>query len=1735
MSASETSIWFEENIGQTDPRVRFLARTRQATVFVTDLETVYSLRGDGDKKAAVRMTLDGEQSGHWSSEEPKPLIVSSFVGGEEHWRERISTFGRLRRAGIYPGVDLVYYGKGREIEYDFELRRGSEAGRIRMRFDGAREVRIGTSGDLEIATAAGVLVHRRPVVFQGGKSVEARYVAHEDGAFGVALGLHDPARPLTIDPVVNFARFYGGDGEDVITGMSGSSVAGYTNSTVFPGSTQPAAGGYDAFFATYGQEQRVTYVGGSGDDKALAVSSYTSGTGLAEYAIVGQTNSRDFPVMRRRLSEFSNTQPPLFAPPQSKYGGGDSDGFYFWSAPNSPESTLVSSYLGGAGTDRALGVYVADGTIAVVGETDSPDFPRSAGSPQGGPAGGVDGFYFRQSSPASFNSAWTSTLFGGTGDDRLTHLSSLEVASGVTSSDDLPVVKAFQAQRGGGTDGMVVQFSPTGIAPLPVFASYLGGSADDEIAAIRFTSWGGVAVGTTSSPDFPGGSSEQFGGGKDGFVCEIALPSAYRTEAIVRTKFIGGSGDDSIRAAWPSGTGQPSWPGYVAEIFFTGTTTSSDLPVREPLQATYGGGPSDLLVGLYSREGDVPFLSYYGGPGREEGVGGGAGADELPLLAGNTDSGELPGADASRFAGGTDGFLISFQLPVLMVTGRLAVNGGVLGATIAPAVLPEGRPVRLRIRSADPGRLLLAYTGSHQGREELEATWDGRSYSFVYWGLSDSGTVDVVVSADGFAERHVPVVLTAPVFGLIASTSGGLTDSYGNLHALASTARDALLTLRLTASASYPDSAVPIVVDYPRAGLPAPRISVASSSPEVVRMQANAPGLLVNQNRGWEGNLLSPGESTLTMRIEGDGGVYEARPVQVRFDAPALTMAVGSLAEQWLTVGQASIGRLAGPKKITITSLDPDAALLAINRGDVPRPSISAMLPATGNGVTFYVVGGRRGATARLRMSAQGFADFDVERLVGTSHYQLPLGPQTVEVGGTLSLSVAFGVPSATVSTTFGNGAASGKPFQLRLASSDPSIVEVVQESLEIPAGESQVSFSVRGAAPGTAVLELQGDERLTGVADRVRMAVTVIPAESTGVLVPRLTVVGKDLQRGYAVRVPGQEPTQVSMSSGDPSKLLISTDSNETGKDSATVNNTSATLFYLQALEADGIVPVTVRAGDITETMDVQLAPSFAAVTPANEASVGIMSGLDLSVGYYARQPGVWSAVLAGPSRNNQVWLGTDSVGILRPGVEPPEIRMESDDPDVGQVEGSSPASRTGARFRFQSKAAGTARVQVSVSGSMELDPRSRSVRVVARPFEITTNWSRRYLLKDSITLLRPSTTAAAISGAPPILAQTGDPSNALLSELMGNPPAESIKLGNAGGYIWGMKESGTGSIRLSHPMAGERVLEFELAPSALTYSNLSARTVDVGMAWPREPLEGTVGKEAATLAFGLTDAEGRSGDFVSLQPNAGGRPKLEVSPPGALELSATEIIAGRSFPVQVKALREGDAMVRVTPMDGYPIVAGAREIPFRIQLPKIPGVPSLISLMKDMQERWMLNAAVSGVTVTSSDPSVFLVAPALPVSPFGPAHTGQPSVTLSDAGASYFLLPVREGTARLELKSTGFQTETVEVRVGPLLLEPEAPERVALGETGAKIRIRASQVPGGTYRIGATPFTVRVESDRPDILAVDPAAVEGPTGELTLQPLREGTATLRVTAPDGVAIAPREMKVEVYLPRSN
>ncbi|HYR36694.1 MAG TPA: hypothetical protein VEQ87_20560, partial [Burkholderiales bacterium] len=306
-------LHFEANLGQTNEDVRFLARGPGYSVYLTAGEAVVVLakpNADAKRDAhatrerlgtqtratpiVVRMSLVGAAT--------KPLVsgldelpgkANYFIGKDPaKWRANVPTYAKVRYQEVYPGIDLVYYGNQRRLEYDFLVAPGADPNGIVIGFQGAERLEIDAQGELVLHVAGGVIRQRVPVIYQeidGVRTkIEGRYVLKDKHRVGFQVAAYDLARPLVIDPVLVYSTYLGGSGSEQALGIAvdaagAAYVTGFTTSADFTlGCTAPCtvldatlSGGVDAFVTKLDPTGSAllysTYLGGSGDDSGLGI------------------------------------------------------------------------------------------------------------------------------------------------------------------------------------------------------------------------------------------------------------------------------------------------------------------------------------------------------------------------------------------------------------------------------------------------------------------------------------------------------------------------------------------------------------------------------------------------------------------------------------------------------------------------------------------------------------------------------------------------------------------------------------------------------------------------------------------------------------------------------------------------------------------------------------------------------------------------------------------------------------------------------------------------------------------------------------------------------------------------------------------------------------------------------------------------------------------------------------------------------------------------------------------------------------------------------------------------------------------------------------------------------------------------------------------------------------------------------------------------------------------------
>jgi hypothetical protein len=609
---------FEPNLGQTDPQVRFLTRAVGMTSFLTGRENVMVLsRRKGGPEApeiertVVRMMLDGARLPVRFEALEKAVSVSNYFTGRDpsKWKTNVPHYRKLRARGVYPGIDLVYYGDGGKLEYDFVVKAGADPGRIRLAYRGAESLATDAEGNLLITTALGTLVQRKPVVYQQingeRRKVEASYSIRA-GRIEFALADWDRRHELVIDPVLVYSTYLGGSGTDYGTAItvdaSGAAyITGYTSSSNFPttsGVLYPTTtrGDYDAFITklNVGGSALVfsTYLGGAGADYGEGIALDANG---AVY-VTGNTASSDFPVTAGAF--------------QMSFGGGAYDAFVT-KLSGAGNALLYSTYLGGNAEDTAAGITVdSSGAAYVTGTTYSTNFPTS-GAYQSTNAGSGDAFVTKLSATGS--ALVYSTFLGGSAEDNglaiAIDASNAAYVAGRTISTNFPIVSAFQTVFGGGTsDAFVTKLNATGGAAE--YSTYLGGSGFDYAYGIAVdSSLAAYVTGGTASTNFPtlGAFQSVFGGTDDAFVTKLSSTGG----ALVYSTYLGGAGDD---------IGYHIAVDTSGAAYVTGRTAS--IPTTTCAFQTSFGGTYDAFVSKLNPAGNaLVYSTFLGGSGAEIGLG----------------------------------------------------------------------------------------------------------------------------------------------------------------------------------------------------------------------------------------------------------------------------------------------------------------------------------------------------------------------------------------------------------------------------------------------------------------------------------------------------------------------------------------------------------------------------------------------------------------------------------------------------------------------------------------------------------------------------------------------------------------------------------------------------------------------------------------------------------------------------------------------------------------------------------------------------------------------------------------------------------------------------------------------------------------------------------------------------------------------------------------------------------
>jgi hypothetical protein len=698
-SYASLPLAFEANQGQTDSQVKYMARGNGYTLFLTANDAVFALQSGSaqsatsalrrgavahaktpaprdtkkDLTAVVRMQLIGGNSlAKVSASGQLPGKSNYFLGNDpSKWHADVPHYARVSYQDVYPGVNLAYHGAQRQTEFDFVVAPGANPAPIGFHFTGAQGLKTDDSGNLVISSAAGEVELHKPVAYQEQNGtrqlVDARFILKANNQVSFELGNYDRNRELVIDPSVSYAysTYLGGSGNDEgqaisFDGTGAAYVTGETTSANFPVTgTSTLTGTQNVFVTKIAADGSSlvysTYVGGNHSDSGNSIAVDASGNAF----VAGGTSSTTFPVMP--AGAFQTTLK------------GATNGFVF--ELGSSGTLTYSTYLGGTGSDVALGIALASGTplgeIHVVGKTTSSDFPTlGAIQTSLGTGNTASGFV------AKLNSSGTalvySTYLGGSSVGDLAggvavDSSDNTYVTGQTFSATFPtttgvVQKTCGSCSGGNSNAFVTVINPGGTAY--VYSTFLGGAATDAGDGIAVDSAGNAYVtGAATSSPFPttaGAFQTTYGGGTDAFVTKLNPAGT----ALVYSTYLGGSGFDTGASIAIDGGGN---------AYITGQTNSPapSFPTASATQAT-PGGMNDAFVSEINSTGSALVFSTYLGGSKDEDDGGNYGAIAVDsaganiYVTGNTASTDFPktaGSYQTTNQGGNDAFVVKYSQP----------------------------------------------------------------------------------------------------------------------------------------------------------------------------------------------------------------------------------------------------------------------------------------------------------------------------------------------------------------------------------------------------------------------------------------------------------------------------------------------------------------------------------------------------------------------------------------------------------------------------------------------------------------------------------------------------------------------------------------------------------------------------------------------------------------------------------------------------------------------------------------------------------------------------------------------------------------------------------------------------------------------------------------------------------------------------------------------------------------
>jgi hypothetical protein len=598
--------YFIKNLGQWDKEITYALFGSSYKVYTTQ-EAIYfdyysnhtvgnNIQRNGN---VLKFQIEKAKLSEFTEIGKSEWKINFFFGNNpSNWFKGIYGYERILFQDVLPNIDLVL---SCEIEprYDFIVRPGGDPKQIKITIDGAI-IEDCNQQEIIFKTQSGRIITRNLYIYQKNNTKERKingsFKLINNTTFGFDIDNYDKNKELIIDPLV-LSTLVGGSGSEEIIDIAEPSqgtiiVTGWTESENFP--TTPGAyslthsGGKDIFISMFnikGSKRQLvysTFLGGSGNETPVNVLVDDN-----NFIYIGATtNSNDLPLVNSMT--------------KSSFGLNDA---YICKFNPTCDEIIFSTYFGGNKDDILTSIKLAnDKGVYLAGYTNSNNLPVTGGAYQSTLKGKNDIFFAKISNTGQ--TIKTCTYIGGIEDDYAYDMcvtpSEYIYIVGATKSNDFPIFplrvwyyggyeyvfeSPFDRTYNGNFDGVVIKI--LGAGGGLEYASFYGGLADDFITSVSYfgTDEKVVFAGKTfkepSTTTFPlsqtafqntvKGSEETFVGSLSNIIITTQYNYTYKSQNLVFSTFIGGSGTDIPKSI--------KFNKQTQRFYIVGYTNSSNFPI----------------------------------------------------------------------------------------------------------------------------------------------------------------------------------------------------------------------------------------------------------------------------------------------------------------------------------------------------------------------------------------------------------------------------------------------------------------------------------------------------------------------------------------------------------------------------------------------------------------------------------------------------------------------------------------------------------------------------------------------------------------------------------------------------------------------------------------------------------------------------------------------------------------------------------------------------------------------------------------------------------------------------------------------------------------------------------------------------------------------------------------------------------------------------------------------------